>query len=71
MNDTKSLQNTHGGPGRGQGRKPLAGEGGELTKPRTITLSESDWLFLEEIGSGNVSQGVRQVIATARENSEN
>jgi hypothetical protein len=60
------INNTHGGARDGSGRKPLAGEGGELTKPRTITLSESDWLFLEAIGGGNASKGVRQVIATAR-----
>jgi hypothetical protein len=68
MND---MNNTHGGAREGSGRKPLAGEGGELTKARSITLSEADWQFLEQIGGGNISKGVRQIVASARELIEN
>lgn len=55
-----------GGSGRGQGRKPLSPTG-ELTRARSVTLPETDWAFLELVGDGNASRGVRQLIAQIRE----
>lgn len=49
-----------GGPGRGQGRKPLSA--GEPTIEATISLPQSHWEILRELGDGNASAGVRHLV---------
>jgi hypothetical protein len=49
------MKNTHGGPGRGQGRKPL----NPAPMPQTsIRISAADLALLNEVG-GSTSAGVR------------
>lgn len=62
---------THGGAGRGQGRKPLS-PGARRAPSLSITLTAEDRAFLEQIaprdakGEPNLSAAVRQLIAEAR-----
>jgi hypothetical protein len=49
-----------GGPGRGQGRKPLSAD--EPTIEATISLPQSHWELLRELGGENASAGVRRLI---------
>lgn len=53
-------KSTHGGPGRNQGRHPLADE---PTERVTITLLKSQLQWLREVGEGNVSLAVRKLVA--------
>lgn len=48
---------THGGPGRGQGRKPADGATG--LKRRTITIDDASADTLRALGSGDLSLGIR------------
>lgn len=52
-------ENTHGGPGRGQGRKPLYSE---KTVKRNVTLLPSQVEAMEKLGNGNLSAGIRKAI---------
>lgn len=53
-------QNTHGGKGRGQGRKPLTTA--EPTVKVAITLLPSQVEAMKELGDGNLSAGIRKAI---------
>jgi hypothetical protein len=53
-------ENTHGGAGRGQGRKPLADE---PTESHALTAPASVWRLLERLGEGVRSKGLRRVVA--------
>lgn len=52
-------ENTHGGPGRGQGRKLLDGKG--ATKV-AVTLLPEQVEAMKRLGSGNLSAGIRKAI---------
>ena len=49
--------NTHGGAGRGQGRKPIDAK--DATERHTVTAPASIWRLLERLGDGNRSEGLR------------
>lgn len=51
-----------GGPGRGQGRKPLA-KSGEVMKPRAIRMTDAEWAKLLQLGG---SEWIRGKIKRAR-----
>jgi hypothetical protein len=51
-------KNTHGGPGRGQGRKRKF----EELERRTVTLTPAHAARLEQLGNGNLSLGIRKAI---------
>lgn len=53
-------KNTHGGPGRGQGRKPLHSE---KTVKRNVTLLPSQVEELTHLGEGNLSAGISRMYA--------
>lgn len=53
-------QPTHGGAGRGQGRKPLATT--DPTIKVAITLLSSQVEAMEKLGNGNLSAGIRKAI---------
>lgn len=53
--------NRHGGPGRGQGRKPLSAT--EPTKGTSATLTLVQIEKIRAIGGGNFSEGVRRLLA--------
>lgn len=55
-------QTKRGGPGRGQGRKPLA-KSGEVMKPRAIRMTDAEWEKLLKLGG---SEWVREKIKRAR-----
>jgi hypothetical protein len=57
-------QRTWGGRREGSGRKPLAK--GERTVKITVSLLESDVEWLRRLGSGNVSSGIRSLVAYDR-----
>ena len=40
--------NTHGGPGRGQGRKPATP--GQASKLRSVRLTDQQWETLKRVG---------------------
>jgi hypothetical protein len=65
MGDKGHLMNakkgTHGGPGRGQGRKTPDSPSGEL-KVYSVRLDPTTVEALKEIGGGNVSAGIRMAI---------
>lgn len=52
-------KNKHGGPGRGQGRKPLYSE---KTVKRNVTLLPSQVEAMSQLGNGNLSAGIRKAI---------
>ena len=52
-------QETRGGPRKGAGRKPLLDT---LARPRLVTLDDKTVEKAREIGSGNVSQGIRTAV---------
>ncbi len=49
-----------GGPGRGQGRKPLPPE--QHLKRRQVQLSEGQIAVATRLGDGNLSAGIRRAI---------
>lgn len=53
-------KNTHGGPGRNQGRKPLSNT--HSTESHSITMPQWYWDYVRAAGKGNLSAGVREVI---------
>ena len=53
--------NTHGGAGRGQGRKPL--DPGDPTESHAVTLPAGTWRMIEQAGDGNRSAGLRRLLA--------
>lgn len=53
------MKNTHGGAGRGQGRKPLDGKG--ATKV-AVTLLPAQVETMKQLGNGNLSAGIRKAI---------
>lgn len=55
-------KSSHGGPGRGQGRKPLAA--GEPTVRVTVRITQSMYDWLQQ--RGEIAETVRQLIADAR-----
>lgn len=57
--DANMRETTHGGPGRGQGRKPLYSE---KTVKRNVTLLPSQVEAMEKLGEGNLSAGIRKAI---------
>lgn len=57
------MPNTHGGPGRGQGRKPLDRSLRFRTVRATVTLTEEDAEKLKALGEGNLSEGIRRALA--------
>jgi len=57
----------HGGKRAGAGRPALTE--GEKVRAITVTLSERDIAFLERIGDGNRSAGIRRLIEAARKES--
>lgn len=62
---------THGGSGRGQGRRFLDNSKpgqGEYATRHTITLPTSMAAFLQRLGGRNLSQGVRVVTEHYLEN---
>jgi hypothetical protein len=54
---------TQGGPGRGQGRKPLA-KTGELMKSRPVRMTDGEWAKCKRLGG---AAWVRAKIKAARE----
>ena len=50
------MQEKRGGPGRGQGRKPVADT---PTKHYTVTLDDKTAGTVREYGDGNLSAGIR------------
>ena len=54
---------TQGGPGRGQGRKPLA-KTGELMKSRPVRMTDEEWEKCKRLGG---AAWVRAKIKAARE----
>lgn len=54
---------TRGGPGRGQGRKPIA-RTGELMKTRPIRMTDEEWEKCKRLGGAS---WVRAKIKGARE----
>jgi hypothetical protein len=56
-------QKQRGGPGRGQGRKPLA-KSGEIMKARPIRMTDEEWVKCKRLGG---AAWVRAKIRTARE----
>lgn len=61
FNDDGTPINTHGGPNRGQGRKPL--DSSDPTESHSMTAPASVWRTLETVGEGNYSAGLRRVVA--------
>ena len=57
MSETAHNPNTHGGAGRGQGRKPLDAD--DPTERHNLTAPASIWRLLERLGDGNRSEGLR------------
>lgn len=55
-------QSKRGGPGRGQGRKPLT-KSGEVMKPRAIRMTDAEWEKLLKLGG---SEWLRDKIKRAR-----
>jgi hypothetical protein len=53
---------THGGPGRGQGRKPIS-KSGELMKARPVRMTDEDWEKCKLLGGAS---WVRSKIKSAR-----
>lgn len=51
-----------GGPGRGQGRKPLA-KSGEVMKPRSVRMTDAEWEKLLNLGG---SEWLRDKIIRAK-----
>ena len=58
--DAMNNKPTHGGPGRGGGRKPITEAG---TQRVTVTLDPATIERAKEIGAGNVSAGIRAAVA--------
>lgn len=56
---SEAMTNKHGGPGRGQGRKPLDGKG--ATKV-AVTLLPEQVKAMKQLGNGNLSAGIRKAI---------
>jgi len=54
----------HGGRRSGAGRKRLAPDG---LVAHNITLSADDWRYIEALGNGNRSAGVRALVAATRD----
>lgn len=50
---------THGGSRPGSGRPPVTPGG---TRPHTVTLSDAEWEYLRNVGDGNASAGLRELI---------
>lgn len=55
-------QKQRGGPGRGQGRKPLA-KSGEVMKPRAVRMTDAEWEKLLKLGG---SEWLRDKIKRAK-----
>ena len=55
-------QKHRGGPGRGQGRKPLA-KSGEVMKPRAVRMTDAEWEKLLQLGG---SEWIRNKISRAK-----
>jgi hypothetical protein len=55
--------NPRGGQRPGAGRPRLASDG---LISHNITLSAEDWAFVEEVGKGNRSAGVRALVNVTR-----
>lgn len=53
-------KSTHGGPGRGGGRKPV---GSAPTIRKNVSLPPETIAKARKIGAGNVSEGVRRAVA--------
>lgn len=57
-----SEQKQRGGPGRGQGRKPLS-KSGEVMKPRAVRMTDAEWEKLLKLGG---SEWLRDKIKRAK-----
>ena len=57
---TDSPKSTHGGPGRGGGRKPTG------VKRIAVTLDEATIERARKIGDGNLSEGIRRAVAESQ-----
>ena len=55
-------KSSHGGAGRGQGRKPLA-KSGEVMKPRAVRMTDVEWEKLLRLGG---SEWLRDKIKRAK-----
>ena len=53
-------KNTHGGPGRNQGRKSLSDA--YPTESHSITMPSWYWDYVRAAGNGNLSAGVREAV---------
>jgi len=51
-----------------QAGRPLLYPNEGPTAVRRITITDSQWEFLKQVGGGNASEGVRELIRRARRN---
>lgn len=61
--ELNTLMPPHGGAGRGQGRHSLSDEPTESSR---ITMPASYWEYIRDLGGGNASKGIRQLIEQAK-----
>ncbi|MDV7391888.1 hypothetical protein RZS08_11060 [Arthrospira platensis SPKY1] len=66
--NTEKPKSTHGGPGRGQGRKPLYGE--SPASRVNVTLDEETIKQAKAMGAGNLSAGLREAVRIAQARTE-
>lgn len=67
MTDKKVTLATHGGPGRGGGRKLKSGA---KAVRKTVTLDPADLRTLLGLGNGGLSEGIRKAVELARKSIE-
>ena len=58
------MNKQHGGKREGAGRKPLSAR--DATVRITVTLTREDAQLLRDIGGGNASKGLRELLDKAR-----